>query len=143
MRFFIIFTIIVSFISCGGNPNKNMDITPDMIDSDNPPVMEFESTEFDFGEITEGEVVLHEFKFTNTGKSNLILGTVAPSCGCTVPKDWPKEPIPPGESGVIKAEFNSDGQSGAILKFITITANTIPSQSKIVLRGKVVGPGSE
>ena len=37
------------------------------------PVMEFAETEHDFGNINEGDVVEHTFKFTNTGKTPLVV----------------------------------------------------------------------
>ena len=66
----------------------------------------FEETEYDFGMVMEGEKVVHDYKFTNTGEEPLIISNAKGSCGCTVP-DWPREPIAPGESGVIKVQFDS------------------------------------
>jgi len=45
----------------------------------------YPETEFDFGEIEEGEKVTHEFKFKNTGKEPLVISKAQGSCGCTVP----------------------------------------------------------
>lgn len=56
------------------------------------PVITFDETEKDFGEITQGTKVEHTFKFTNTGTEVLRISNVAATCGCTVPK-WPKEPV--------------------------------------------------
>src|SRR5687767_9689807 len=58
----------------------------------NVPEIKFEEEVFDFGKITQGEVVSHDFKFKNIGNTNLIISGASGSCGCTVPK-WPKEPI--------------------------------------------------
>ena len=43
--------------------------------SDGPQIV-FEETEYDFGEITQGDVVEHTFKFKNTGNAPLILNNV-------------------------------------------------------------------
>src|SRR5689334_6348391 len=59
------------------------------------------STIHDFGKIKLGVPVTHEFKFTNTGKTPLIITNVQASCGCTTPS-WTKDPVPPGGSGYIK-----------------------------------------
>ncbi len=103
-------------------------------------------TEFNFGEIEEGEKVTHEFKFKNTGSEPLVISKAQGSCGCTVP-DWPKEPIPPGEEGTIKVVYDSRGKGKARAeggraenKRVTITANTDPAQSFLYIKGKVYKP---
>jgi len=98
--------------------------------------MTFEETEFNFGEITEGEIVTHTFTFTNTGNEPLILSNAKGSCGCTVPA-WPKEPIMPNETASITVEFNSKGKKGPRHQKVTITANTSPVQSFLSLIGTV------
>ncbi len=96
----------------------------------------FEETEFDFGTAKEGDVVKHSFKFTNTGKVPLTILKARSSCGCTVP-EWPEEPIPPGGTGEISAKFNTDGKTGRQKKAITVTANTYPNESRVMLSGEV------
>ena len=98
--------------------------------------MTFDQTEFKFGTVDEGEVVAHTFKFTNTGKEPLIISNAKGSCGCTVPQ-WPREPIPVGESSEITVEFNSKGKKGPRNQKVTITANTNPPQSFVALVGEV------
>jgi hypothetical protein len=100
------------------------------------PAMKFEKETHDFGKIVEGEKVSYEFKFTNTGKSPLIVKDALASCGCTKP-EWPNAPIKPGESGVIKVTFDSRGKIGLQDKLITITANTNPAQNLVHLIGEV------
>ena len=58
------------------------------------------------------------------------------SCGCTVPQ-WPREPIPVGESNSITVEFNSKGKKGPRNQKVTITANTNPPQTFVALVGEV------
>ena len=100
------------------------------------PVMKFEKETHDFGKIKAGDKVTYDFKFTNTGKSPLIITDAIASCGCTKP-EWPKTPIKPGESGAIKVTFNSTGKMGLQDKQITITANTNPAQNMVHLIGEV------
>ncbi len=100
------------------------------------PVMEFEVEEYDYGTITAGDVVDYTFKFTNTGKGDLVISNAKASCGCTVPY-WPKEPIPPGESAEIKVSYNSKGKSGKQKKSVTITANTQPNTKVVYISGEV------
>ncbi|MFB9845108.1 DUF1573 domain-containing protein [Mucilaginibacter ginsenosidivorans] len=100
------------------------------------PVMKFEKETHDFGKIKDGEKVTYEYKFTNTGKSPLIITDAKASCGCTIP-EWPKEPIKPGESSKIKVTFNSAGKVGLQDKQILVTANTTPAQNIVHLIGEV------
>lgn len=102
----------------------------------------FENELYDFGEITQGEKVNFTYKFTNTGKANLIISSAKGSCGCTVP-DWPREPIKPGESGEIKVVFNSDGKSGKQHKKVSVVANTQPSTTVVALTGNIITPNAE
>ncbi len=101
-------------------------------------VMEFAETEFDFGTVQDGEKVSHVYKFKNTGKEPLVLSDAKGSCGCTVPK-WPRDPIPPGGSGEIVVEFNTQGKAGNRNQKVTITANTNPPQTFLTLKGIVAG----
>jgi hypothetical protein len=101
------------------------------------PVIQFEDTLFRFGTIREGEEVEHSFPFTNTGKNDLLISNASASCGCTVP-EWPKEPIPPGGKGIIKATFNSEGKQGKQSKKIVISANTKPELTEVWLEGDVL-----
>ena len=98
----------------------------------------FAQTTFDFGDVDDGEMVTHVYKFTNTGSEPLVIKDAKGSCGCTVPK-WPKTPIPPGEQGEIQVEFNSKGKTGKQSKRVTITANTDPAQSFLTISGNVIG----
>ena len=84
--------------------------------------IQFEDTKHSFGNITEGEVVKHAYKFTNTGNNPLLISNAVASCGCTVP-NYPKEPIPPGGSGEIVVVFNSTGRPGHQQKNVLIYSN--------------------
>jgi hypothetical protein len=106
-------------------------------DAANAPVMKFEKDTHDFGKINEADKVTYDFKFTNTGKSPLIITDAVATCGCTKP-EWPHTPIKPGEGGSIHVTFNSAGKTGLQDKMITITANTIPAQNMVHLIGEVV-----
>lgn len=91
---------------------------------------------YNFGEISEGEKVEHEFKFTNEGNSPLIIANVQASCGCTTP-DYTKLPVAPGEEGVVRVVFNSEGQLGKQHKVITVTSNANNANALLHLRGEV------
>lgn len=97
----------------------------------------FEKSEFNFGEVKQGEVVTHTYTFTNSGDHDLMISDAKASCGCTVPK-WPEKPISPGETGEIVVKFSSAGRKGNQTKAITITANTTPPDTRLMLKGVVL-----
>lgn len=110
-------------------------------DTVNVAKMEFAEVSFDFGEVAEGEVVAHVYRFKNVGKVPLLISGARSTCGCTVP-EWPRDPIPPGEEGEITVRFNTAGKNNQQSKPISIFANTYPSTTKVFLTG-IVRPGKE
>ncbi len=100
------------------------------------PEMKFDQEVYEFGDINQGDVVNHTFKFENSGKAPLLISNVSTTCGCTVP-DWPRTPIAPGETGEIKVVFNSSGKLGTQNKVITIYANTEKGLAYVTLKGNV------
>ena len=95
----------------------------------------FETSSHSFGNIIEGQIATYEFKFTNTGTEPLELTNVRASCGCTTPK-WPRELIQPGQTNVIRAEYNSSGRPGTFSKNIFVTSNA--GQSTLTISGNVI-----
>lgn len=91
-------------------------------------VITFEKRTHDFGDIYQGDRVEHTFYFTNTGNEPLIITNVQVSCGCTTPKGWPRDPIPPGGKGEITVSFNSVGKMGRQNKPVTLISNAINSE---------------
>lgn len=129
---------LLSFAACNNTNQKETNTETEVNTSaDGAPVMTFEKEVYEFNKIKEGETVSYDFKFTNTGKTPLIVKDAAVTCGCTVP-EIPKEPIAPGQTGVVKVVFNSAGKVGLQDKVVTITANTIPAQTLLHLVGEVV-----
>lgn len=101
-----------------------------------PVLTMLDSTIYQFGEIKEGEIVEHSFKFRNGGEFPLIINNVTASCGCTIP-EWPRDPIAPNEESAIRVRFNSKGKPGPQVKTITVYANTEPAYSELRLQGIV------
>ncbi len=94
------------------------------------PILTFEHETWNFGTMSEGEVVEHDFSFTNTGKKPLLISDVQATCGCTIP-EWPREPIRAGQGGVIKIRFNSAGKHESINKDVTIFSNANPIKKQL------------
>ena len=108
------------------------------VENPNAPEIVFESETIDYGTIEKGANGVREFKFTNTGKSPLIISNARGSCGCTVPT-WPKEPIKPGESSVIKVKYDTN-RSGPINKSVTITSNAKTPTKVLRIKGNITVP---
>jgi len=87
------------------------------------PVITFEETVHDFGEIENGTPVETVFSYTNTGNAPLVITDIKSTCGCTVPQNWSKEPLAPGSSANFTVKFNGKG-ANKVSKTITVTANT-------------------
>ncbi len=103
----------------------------------NAPVITFEKDLHDFGTIKQGDNGTCEFKFKNTGKTPLIISNAKGSCGCTVP-DWPKDPIKPGETSVVKATYDTK-RIGAFTKTVTVSSNAKDPNMVLTIKGVVEG----
>lgn len=140
------FFAVFAFTSCENNGNK---ISTDVVNNSKSavgkvgdsetPVMTFEKVEHNFGKIIQGEKVTYSFKFTNTGKSPLLISKVSTTCGCTV-GEYPKVPVKSGETEYIEVTFDSKHKSGFQNKAITIMANTQPNKTTLRIKGQVVLP---
>ena len=116
----------------------NMDAQEKIIINPNAPEITFEKELIDMGTYNQYDDAKSrcEFVFTNTGKEPLIIEKAKGSCGCTVP-EWPKEPIAPGETAVMKINYD-EKRVGPYTKSITITSNAKTSPKIVKVKGKVV-----
>ena len=102
------------------------------------PTLVFQDTLHAFGIISEGHVVTHRFSFRNEGPGQALIADVSTTCGCTVPKTWPRHALAPGEEGVVEVAFDSHDKSGPQDKVISVVANTDPSVMRLHLVGEVL-----
>lgn len=100
------------------------------------PVLTFEKSEHDFGEIEDGTPVETVFSYTNTGKAPLVITDIKSTCGCTVPEDWSKEPLAPGASAQFTVKFNGKG-NGNTSKTVTVTSNTESGKETVKIKAFV------
>ena len=106
------------------------------LDTNHIAKMVFRESTFDFGTVTEGVKVSHNYTFKNTGNVPLVINDARSSCGCTV-ADYPKTPLNPGDTSSIKVVFNTQGKLNEQRKVINLTANTFPAETKIYITGIV------
>lgn len=102
----------------------------------NAAVIKFEKDVLDYGTINKGDDPLRIVKFTNTGKSPLVITNCQGSCGCTVP-ECPKEPIMPGESAELKVRYDTK-RVGNFNKTVTIKSNASNSTVYLKIKGVVL-----
>ncbi|MCQ2344259.1 MAG: DUF1573 domain-containing protein [Paludibacteraceae bacterium] len=96
-------------------------------------IVEFTENEYDFGTVKEEDnKVSHVFTFTNMSQTPVTVTNVRASCGCTTP-EWSREPIYPGQQGVIKATYSAKGRPGRFHKSITVTLNNGTEDFTVVL----------
>ena len=86
------------------------------------PKITFENVVHDFGQIGTGaNKRVAEFKFTNTGDALLEIMGIEKCCGVETILD--KTEFSPGESSVVKAEFQAFQKSGPFMKNIYVNSN--------------------
>lgn len=146
----VFFVLALVLVACSGHTKDEGFTTADVHnpmtaeglsekESANMPKITFERLEYDFGRVIKGEKLTYAFKFTNTGKSNLIISSARSSCGCTT-SNPPQAPIRPGESDVIEVSFDSKSQQGEVNKMVIVSSNTYPVQTTLRLKATVVEP---
>ncbi len=105
----------------------------------NSPIMTFDKTVHDFGTIQDGTPVETVFSYTNTGESPLVITDIKSTCGCTVPRDWSREPLSPGESSQFTVKFNGKGFNKTS-KTVTVAANTATGRETVKITAFINNP---
>ncbi|MGE4347118.1 MAG: DUF1573 domain-containing protein, partial [Flavobacteriaceae bacterium] len=78
----------------------------------------------------------HTFIIKNEGTADLLILEAKPSCGCTVPDNYTKTPIKPGETGVVPVVFNATS-AGVQTKTVTLTTNTETGTEVLTIKANV------
>lgn len=100
------------------------------------PVIAFNETVHDFGDLKKGTKAEVEFEITNEGNVDLVIINASASCGCTVPEK-PEEPIKPGESAKMKVVFSATS-TGLQSKNVTLTTNTEAGTDILTVKANVI-----
>jgi hypothetical protein len=83
-----------------------------------------------FPKTTEGELLQHDYNFTNVGDEPLIISGIKVSCSCTK-FTYPNKPINPGEKGIIHVSFDTQDKSEFQNRVLFIYSNAPKSPKKI------------
>ena len=144
----LILLIVLLAWGCGSNTKDSNKLPSDIVNNPNSASgtaktgiakIEFEKNVHDFGKIIQGEKVTYAFKFKNTGDANLIISDVSSSCGCTIPK-FTKDPVKPGEKGLLRVTFESDNRRGFQNKTVTVVSNTQPNTRVLKIKAQIIIP---
>jgi len=117
-------------------PNTSNVQVPQVDKSKITTIQWLDGTEKDFGKMKEGETLNVTFRFKNTGTKPLVISQVTAGCGCTIPEQ-PTKPYAPGETGEIKATFNSSGKVGSNSKPVNVFANLETPMTTLTFRVEV------
>lgn len=99
--------------------------------------IEWKDTILNMGKINDGALLEVLYNFKNTGSEPLVFIDIKASCGCTIPEK-PEKPVLPGDTGTIKAIFDSKGRLGTNHKVLTAYINTKEAIQQLVFDVEVV-----
>jgi hypothetical protein len=139
-KFLVAGTVILLLASCDVRRKNKIDVNSKLtqqVELKDPTTVQIIDSSYNFGMITEGEIVTYNFRFKNIGTKPLIVTNATASCGCTVPEK-PEAPIQPGEESFIKVKFNSEKRVGQAHKTVTVTSNAQPAFPELLLTGEVM-----
>lgn len=129
-RFFgsILILLLASFPLLVAAQGKGPELTFDVVNDT-----------YDFKTVTDGDVVVYDYTFKNTGDQPLIIYKTEVACNCTS-ADWPKKPVMPGQTGSIKVTYKSEGNVGKVNKQIYIKSNAkLPARYKNAYELNMIG----
>jgi uncharacterized protein DUF1573 len=103
----------------------------------NAPKISFDDESFNFGKTKSKDKIVHDFKFQNNGKTDLIIRKIRATCGCTTVAPE-KTVIKPGETSAFKAIFNPGSRKGVQTKSIYVISNDPKNPSvRLTIKGEI------
>jgi hypothetical protein len=107
-------------------------------DNEQHPTIKIKDPYFNFGNISQGTKVKHDFIVLNTGNQPLQITKIIPSCGCTAGTLTPPV-IEAGQSGALQVEFDTTSFVGPKKKYITlITNDPINDEVELSIEGNII-----
>lgn len=95
---------------------------------------------WDFGRVTQGDVLKHEFSVKNETNKVLNIKDVTTSCGCTG-SEIKKKALEPAETTVLEVKFNSKGYVGDIQQHIFVNTDNLDNPVlRFIIKANVVIP---
>jgi hypothetical protein len=102
------------------------------------PQLKWALDNYDYGTVYVDEMpeTKLDIKFKNEGNEPLVLSQVRACCGTRV-HNWPRQPILPGQEGIITVEFRLQPHPQRISRTVTVTSNADPATSIFRITGEV------
>ena len=93
---------------------------------------------FTYGKLRQGEKASHDFKIYNNGSKTLIIRKIKTNNVC-LKASFSKKEITPGDSAIIRAEFDSSGKQGKDSRIFSLYINNpdMP-EVKFEMNGEVI-----
>lgn len=103
------------------------------------PKVSIDAATFDWGSVSQGTKVTHDFVVKNSGDIDLVLQRIVPSCGCTA-TSTSADRIPAGGQASVHVEVDTSGFVGGKEKMVRLFTNDpqVP-YSTLTMRG-VIAP---
>lgn len=73
-----------------------------------------------------------EFPFRNGGSDPVVITQVKTTCGCTIP-EYPREPIRPGDTGIVRVTFHPKGHPGTLHRSVRVCTTEVSGRTETVL----------
>lgn len=124
----------MALMACGPEKPKRQ-----VVVEQGPAQIAFDETVYNFGARNYGtDALTHDFTFVNKGSLPLVIQKTFTTCGC-LKVDYPKEPVPSGEEGVIHVTLDtSDVPKGYLKRTITVYSNaTNLPEVRLCLTGRI------
>lgn len=131
-------TIKIALLACsfGLMSFSAKTITDEFVKSAELSAVSWKSDMIDVGDIPQSKPKTILFEFVNTGKTDIIITNVQPTCGCTT-SNYTKTPIKPGETAKVNAVYNA-ANKGAFTKTIKVTTNAEETPKNLTFKGTVI-----
>lgn len=103
------------------------------------PYIYFDTLVKDFGKVPEGPLLTIDFPFRNIGNAPLVIANVQGCCS----SEWSRKPIVPGETGVIKIIYYTEGKPGPCHKIAVVHSNSQTCNGNdrdiiLVIKGEII-----
>lgn len=101
------------------------------------PKVKIDEPVFDFGTVSQGTKISHDFVIRNLGNADLNIHRIVPACGCTAATVG-KDLIEPGKSDAIKVELDTSDFSGEKVKLVRVfTSDMDDPSTTLTLKGTI------
>lgn len=107
--------------------------------ADPKPKLVIESAVHNFGTVSQGAKVIHDFNLRNGGDSELVIQRIVPSCGCTATSST-ADKIAPGGTAQVHVEVDTTGFSGEKLKTVRLFTNDPVEPAAILTVRGIIEP---